>query len=77
MEFLKSLKHLASPVFDVKIESMGPLSDFLDLTIYRPPNFYQTGRLAYKPFFKPDDLLRDSTCLQQVLIPLACTLHGH
>jgi hypothetical protein len=51
-QFLQKLIRLAKPVYKVICESVDTSANFLDIHIYKGPDFMQTGTFQYKPYVK-------------------------
>ncbi len=53
LDFMRELRSRASDVYEIKLDGISRSCDFLDVELFLPGSFMDTGFISYKPFTKP------------------------
>ena len=51
-QFIRKVIASAKSVYKLSCESVGEACDYLDIHVYKPSHFMQSGRLGYRPYIK-------------------------
>jgi hypothetical protein len=53
LTFIKKMITLSRSIYKVTCDSIAESCDFLDVTLYKPDHFMQSGIIAFRPFVEP------------------------